>query len=49
VLDASGVEAIDALAVRYREANKQLHLRHLSEDCRRLLSTGREVSGPFLS
>jgi len=43
VLDASGVEAIDALAVRYREADKKLHLRHLSEDCRRLLSTGREV------
>uniref|UniRef100_A0A7S0RAX6 STAS domain-containing protein n=2 Tax=Pyramimonas obovata TaxID=1411642 RepID=A0A7S0RAX6_9CHLO len=37
VLDASGVEAIDNLAERYRVAKKRLHLRHLSEDCRRLL------------
>jgi len=37
VLDASGVEAIDNLAERYRVAKKSLHLRHLSEDCRRLL------------
>mmetsp|Transcript_16030 Transcript_16030/g.30792 ORF Transcript_16030/g.30792 Transcript_16030/m.30792 type:complete len:633 (-) Transcript_16030:346-2244(-) len=37
VADASGVEAIDSLAERYKEAGKRLHLRHLSDDCRRLL------------
>lgn len=43
VLDASGVEAIDNLAERYRVAKKQLHLRHLSEDCRRLLKKGGDL------
>merc|ERR1719183_538395 len=43
VLDASGIEAIDSLALRYREAGKQLHLRHLSEDCRRLLANAGDM------
>ena len=43
VLDASGVEAIDNLAERYRVAQKRLHLRHLSEDCRRLLKKGGDL------
>lgn len=38
VLDHSGIEAIDALAERYMKYDKQLHLKHLSEDCRFLLS-----------
>jgi len=37
VWDHSGLEAIDALAVRYLRAGKQLHLRHLSPDCKILL------------
>ncbi|OUR87856.1 sodium-independent anion transporter [Gammaproteobacteria bacterium 42_54_T18] len=37
VYDHSGLEAIDALAVRYVKAGKQLHLRHLSSECRLLL------------
>ncbi len=37
VYDQSGLEAINALAERYQKQGKQLHLRHLSEDCRRLL------------
>jgi SulP family sulfate permease len=37
VVDHSAIEAIDALAVKYRKAGKTLHLRHLSEDCRLLL------------
>ena len=37
VYDHSGLEAIDALAVRYVKAGKKLHLRHLSSDCRLLL------------
>lgn len=37
VVDHSAIEAIDALAEKYRKAGKTLHLRHLSEDCRLLL------------
>lgn len=37
VYDQSALEAINALAERYARAGKRLHLRHLSEDCRRLL------------
>ncbi|MEM9083840.1 MAG: SulP family inorganic anion transporter [Planctomycetota bacterium] len=37
VYDQSGLEAINAIADRYQKLGKQLHLRHLSEDCRRLL------------
>jgi len=37
VMDHSGLEAIDALADRYEKAGKELHIRHLSAECRRLL------------
>lgn len=37
VYDQSGLEAINTLAERYQKLGKRLHLRHLSEDCRRLL------------
>lgn len=37
VYDQSGLEAINTLAERYTAQGKRLHLRHLSEDCRRLL------------
>ncbi|WP_207062601.1 SulP family inorganic anion transporter [Motiliproteus sp. SC1-56] len=37
VADHSGLEAIDSLAERYINAGKQLHLRHLSPECRQLL------------
>lgn len=37
VYDQSGLEAINNLADRYTKLGKKLHLRHLSEDCRRLL------------
>ncbi len=37
VYDQSGLEAINALAERYERLGKRLHLRHLSDDCRRLL------------
>ena len=39
VADHSGIEAIDALAERYQRAGKTLHLKHLSEECKRLLDT----------
>ncbi len=37
VYDQSGLEAINNLADRYQKLGKRLHLRHLSDDCRRLL------------
>ena len=37
VMDHSGLEAIDALAERYMKAGKELHIRHLSAECRNLL------------
>jgi SulP family sulfate permease len=37
VCDLSGIEAINALTERYRQAGKKLRLRHLSKDCRRML------------
>ncbi len=38
VVDHSALEAIDSLATRYINANKRLHLLHLSDDCKKLLS-----------
>ncbi|MBD3670695.1 MAG: SulP family inorganic anion transporter [Gammaproteobacteria bacterium] len=37
VADHSAIEAIDNLADKYLQANKTLHLRHLSPECRMLL------------
>ncbi len=37
VMDQSGVEAIDRITKRYNKENKKLTLRHLSEDCKKLL------------
>ncbi len=38
VADHSAIEAIDTLADRYIKLGKKLHLRHLSAECRRLLT-----------
>jgi len=38
VYDHSGIEVIDGLAERYTKAGKQLHLRHLSQDCKALFT-----------
>lgn len=37
VVDHSGIEAIDALAERYRKNDRTLHLLHLSKECKKLL------------
>ena len=37
VSDHSGIEALDNLAEKYQAAGKNLHLRHLSPECRQLL------------
>lgn len=43
VMDSSGAEAIDALTEKYKKAGKKLSLRHLSNDCKKILTT----AGPF--
>jgi SulP family sulfate permease len=43
VADHSAIQAIDALAERYRNAGKRLHLRHLSPDCRQLLERAKDM------
>jgi len=43
VADMSGIDALNKLTERYRLAGKKLHLRHLSEDCRRLLTNAQDV------
>ncbi|QBQ39482.1 SulP family inorganic anion transporter [Pseudoduganella plicata] len=43
VVDHSAVEAIDALAVRYQQAGKTLHLRHLSPDCLEILDKAKSM------
>lgn len=43
VWDHSALEAIDALAVKYTEAGKTLHLVHLSPDCQLLLKQAKDM------
>jgi SulP family sulfate permease len=43
VMDSSGAEAIDGITEKYKQANKKLIIRHLSEDCKAVL----KVAGPF--
>lgn len=38
IADMSAIEAVNKLTERYKVAGKQLQLKHLSDDCRRLLS-----------
>ncbi|MEA3373619.1 MAG: SulP family inorganic anion transporter [Campylobacterota bacterium] len=45
VMDASGVEAIDAITKKYEDAGKNLLLRHLSKDCKAIL----KQAGPHCS
>ncbi|MBI1195488.1 MAG: STAS domain-containing protein [Gammaproteobacteria bacterium] len=43
IADHSAIEAIDNLAERYTKAGKRLHLRHLSPECRQLLTTAADL------
>lgn len=38
IVDMSGIEAVNKLTERYHRQGKTLHLKHLSNDCRKLLS-----------
>ncbi len=43
VADMSGIDALNKLTQRYKDAGKKLHLRHLSEDCKKLLTDAASV------
>ena len=43
VVDMSAIEALNRLTSRYHEAGKKVHLRHLSEDCRRLMDKADDI------
>jgi SulP family sulfate permease len=43
VLDHSALQAIDAIAERYSKRGKDLHLWHLSKDCRALLHKAKSM------
>ncbi len=43
VADHSGIEAIDNLAERYERAGKNLHLKHLSQECKDLLNNAGDL------
>lgn len=43
IADMSAIEAVNKLTERYRAAGKKLHLKHLSEDCRKLLKNAEAV------
>ncbi len=43
ITDMSAIEAVNKLTERYLKVGKVLHLRHLSEDCRRLLKNADKV------
>lgn len=43
VVDMSAIDALHKITEKYHKAGKQLHLRHLSPDCRRLLKNAETV------
>lgn len=42
IWDSSGLDAIDGLAEKYRKVGKKLHIRHISPECRSLLTKAQE-------
>lgn len=43
VADMSAIEALNSLTERYRKVGKIVCLRHLSEDCRKLLQNADKI------
>ncbi|MEO0468051.1 MAG: SulP family inorganic anion transporter [Bacteroidota bacterium] len=43
VVDMSAIEALGKITERYHKAGKKVHLKHLSPDCRKLLTNAAEV------
>ncbi len=42
VMDISGVEAIDAITKKYTEAGKNLKIRHLSDECKSIMTNAKQ-------
>ena len=49
VYDHSGMEAIHAIAAKYQQLDKKLHLTHLSPDCRMMLIKAKDLVDVSLS
>ncbi|MGN7866659.1 SulP family inorganic anion transporter [Chryseobacterium sp. 22458] len=43
IVDMSAIDALDKLSKRYKQQDKTLRLRHLSEDCRKILKNAEAV------
>jgi SulP family sulfate permease len=43
IMDHSAIEAIDNLTEKYSKENKVLHIRHISEDCRKLIKNADKI------
>lgn len=43
IMDHSAIEAIDSLTEKYDKAGKALHLKHVSEDCRKLIKNAERI------
>jgi len=43
VVDMSAIEALNKITERYQKVGKKVHLRNLSQDCRRLLANADEI------
>lgn len=43
VADMSGIEALNKITERYKNAGKTIHLKHLSPDCKRLLKNAEDL------
>lgn len=43
IVDMSAIDALNKLSKRYTQQNKKLHLKHLSEDCRKMLKNAEAV------
>ena len=43
IVDMSAISALHVLTERYSKQNKTIHLRHLSEDCRKLLANANTI------
>lgn len=43
VVDMSAIEALNKITERYQKVGKQLHLKHLSPDCRQLLKNAERI------
>lgn len=43
IVDMSAIDALDKLSKKYAQQNKKIHLKHLSEDCQKMLKNAEAV------